>query len=125
MKKTLLPWLLLMILTSSLALTNSSFLLKHHQGDVNLSRLQGQETNGVKLNGSEGNYGRETNKDQGDLLVSEKGQRGKTGVFGGGNSAHRPHQKKSSATPRPCYIIAETTLYVSFSVVLILTYKLL
>ncbi|XP_004305473.1 PREDICTED: uncharacterized protein LOC101309659 [Fragaria vesca subsp. vesca] len=125
MKRKLLAWLLLMIL-SSLAIRNSSFQLEPHQGDlINLSRLQGKETiheaantiEGVRLNESEEDYGRGSNKEQGDLVVSEKGKRGKTGVYGGGNVAHRPRQEKSSATPRP-YHIAKTMLHVSFSLVL-------
>ncbi|KAL6141137.1 hypothetical protein ACLB2K_059428 [Fragaria x ananassa] len=128
MKRKLLAWFLLMIL-SSLAITNGSFHLEHRQGDVNLSRLQGQETihvegvpGTVRLNRSEEDDGSGSSKEQGDLLVaSEKGQKGKTGVYGGGNSFHRP---KSSATPRPC-LMAKTMLHVIFSSVLIHSFKLL
>ncbi|XP_004303230.1 PREDICTED: uncharacterized protein LOC101298143 [Fragaria vesca subsp. vesca] len=126
MKRKLLAWLLLMIL-SSLAITNGSFQLEHCQGDVGLSRLQGQETihgvpGTVRLNRSEEDDGSGSSKEQGDLLVaSEKGQKGKTGVYGGGNSSHRP---KSSATPSP-YLMAKTMLHVIFSSVLIHSFKLL
>ncbi|XP_062021383.1 uncharacterized protein LOC133737938 isoform X1 [Rosa rugosa] len=131
MKGKLLAWLLLMIL-SSLALTkSSSFHLEHHQGDINLSRpiVQEQETiHGVlgtmRLNGSEEDYGRGSNKEQEDLVVSEKGQKGKTGVYGGANVAHHPRQQKSSATPRP-NLIAKTMLHVSFTLVLIFSSRLL
>ncbi|XP_040370902.1 uncharacterized protein LOC112187368 [Rosa chinensis] len=119
MKGKLLAWLLLMIL-SSFALTNSSFHLEHHQRDVNLSRpiLRGQETihgvlGTVRLNGSEKDYER-SNKEQEDLVVLEKGKKGKTGVYGGATATHRPGQEKSSATPASC-LTANTMLPVIFN----------
>ncbi|KAK9922939.1 hypothetical protein M0R45_031376 [Rubus argutus] len=129
MKGKFLAWLLLIIL-SSLALTNSSFKLEHDQGAADLSRsiLQEHDTdNGlqgaVQLNGSEDDDGRGSRREQ-EMVVSEKGKKGKTGVYGGANVAHRPHRtERSSATPH-VYLVTKTMLHVSFSLILLLFCKL-
>ena len=82
----------------------------------------GHTVGAVRLNGSEEDYGRASNKEQGDLVVSEKGQKGVNG--GGANVANRPHQDKNSATARP-YLIGKTMLHVSSSFVILLSVKVL